>query len=326
MNKQTNNIDEKELLKRIEDLIDNKTSNQKFADSFLGFCSRLFSVRPKTDVSFRLSLKRGLLKKHPAYFEKEVESRNDDRNYNLTIRKIIMEKLNTMNKIKRFALVGVPALVIVFAFLFTTVISPQIQTAKAMEVMASDPQVRAVIEEYNLEVQEVIIKGDTAYIILDNVDRSNVIVTVDLNNGTVGKVVKKNGDGTKVEAFEEKAAAMGLTVEELKASMIEQYEAKAESIGMTVEEFKEYLINQKKSGDKAFEEKAEASGMTLKEYKDYLVEQYNQKAEAMGMTVGEFKNWLAEQKKAQYEDLEAEAEAKEMTIEEYKAYLGSQKK
>jgi len=325
MNKQTNNLDEKELLKRVEDLIDGKISNQKFTNSFLGFCSRLFSVRPKTDADFQLSLKRELLKKHPVYFEKEVESRSSNKIQNSII---TIKEFMTMEKNKCFALIGIPAiLVIAVAIIFTSVINPGIQTAKAMEVMANDPQVRSVIEEYNLKVQEVVIKGDTAYIILDNVDRSNVIVTVDLNNGTVGRIVKEmNGDRTKAEAFEEKAAAMGISIEEFKKQLRERYEAKAESMGMTVEEFKNYLIEQKKAGAEAFEKKAEANGMTVKEFKLYLTEQYEVKAESMGMTIEEFQIYLKEQKKADYEEFKTKAEEMGMTEAEYKEYLGNQKK
>ena len=324
MNKQNNNLDEKKLLKRVEDLIDGKTNNQKLTNSFLGFCSRLFSVRPKTDEDFQLSLRRELLKKHSAYFEKEVGSHSDNKIQNLII---TIKEFMTMKKTKRFASIGIPAtLVIAVVMIFTSVINPAIQTAKAMEIVANDPQVRSVIEEYNFNVQEVVIKNDTAYIILDTVDSSSVIVTVDLNNGTVGKIVKENGDGTKVEAFEEKAAAMGLTVEELKADMIEQYEVKAESIGMTVEEFKNYLIEQKKVESEAFEKKAGANGMTVKEFKLYLIKQYEAKADSMGMTIEEFQIYLKEQKKTDYEEFKLKAEEMGMTEAEYKTYLENQKR
>jgi len=325
MNKQTNNLDEKELLKRIEDLIDGKTSNQKFTSSFLGFCSRLFSVRPKTDADFQLSLKRELLKKHPAHFEKEVESRSDNK---IQSSIITIKEFMTMKKTKRFALIGIPAtLVIAFAVIFTLVINPAMQTARAMEIVASDPQVRSVIEDYNLDIQEVITKGNVAYIILNTVDNSTHIMTVDLDSDTVGEIVKENDkNSNKSESFEQKAAAIGMSVEEFKSYLQEQYEAKAESKDMSVEEFKGHLIEQKKAEAKNFEEKAEANGMTVEEYKTYLREQYEAKAESKGMSVEEFKKYLEDQKKESYENFKAEAEEKGMTEAEYKAYLESQKR
>jgi len=327
MNKQINNLDEKELLKRVEELIDGKINNQKITNSFLEFCSHLFSIRPKTNADFQLSLKRELLKKHPIYFEKKVGPRSHNKIQNLII---TIKEFITMKKTKRFALIGVPVtLVIALAIIFISVINPGIQTAKAMEIIANDTQVRFVIEEYNLKVQEVVMKGDTAYIILDNVDRSNVIVTVDMNNGTVGRIVKEikeNGDKTKTKEFEKKAAAMGMTIEEFKTHLRERYEAKAESMGMTVKGFKKYLIDQEKSEHEAFEKKAASNGMTVREYKIYLREGYEAKVESMGMTIEEFKIYLGEQKKEWYEAFKVEAEVMGMTEAGYKEYLGSQKK
>ncbi|MBW1914310.1 MAG: hypothetical protein JRI86_05160 [Deltaproteobacteria bacterium] len=325
MNKQTNNLDEKELLKTVEDLIDGKTSNQKFINSFLGFCSRLFSVRPKTDEPFQLSLKRELLKKHPAYFKKEVDSRKKNKIQNLVVN---IKEVISMKKTK-LALIGVPAtLVIALTIIFTSVISPVSQTARAMEIIANDPQIREVIERYNLDVQKVITKGNTAYIILNTVDNVTHIMKMDLKNGTVEEIVKEQSEKNiaKYEAFEQKAAAMGMTVEEFKSYLQEQYETKAESMGMSTEEFKKYLKNQKKTEAEAFEQKAAAMGMTVEEFKSYLQEQYETKAESMGMSTEEFKKYLENQKKEYYENFKAEAEAKGMTEEEYKEYLGNQKK
>jgi len=326
MNKQNNNLDEKELLKRVEDLIDGKTSNQKFTNSFLGFCSRLFSVRPKTDAGFQLSLRRELLKEHSANLEKEVELRKSNKIKNSLIS---IKEFMSMTKVKRTALIGVPAtLLIAFAVIFTSVINPIIQEAKAMEIVAQDPQVRSVIEEYNLNVQKVITKGDTAYIILDTTERVNYIITVDLDDGTVGRIVKgENGIRPKDRFFEEKASDMDMTVEEFRVHLKERYEAKAESMGMTSGEFKEYLIQQKKGrGARDFKEKAERMGLTVEELKQKMVERFEQSAEEQGMTVGEFKMHLKEQKKAFYENFKAEAEAKGMTEAEYKEYLEGLKK
>ena len=62
MNKQQNNhLKDEELLKRVEDLIDGKNNHLRFTDSLLGFCARLFSVRPKADTAFEQSLKHRLL-------------------------------------------------------------------------------------------------------------------------------------------------------------------------------------------------------------------------------------------------------------------------
>jgi len=112
MNKQTNNLKDQELLKKIEDLIDNKKDNQKFNNSFLGFCSRLFSVKPKTNADFGLSLKRELLKKHPANFEKEVESCNISKLEIFKYKLLKIKKLIIMKNIKKPILIGMPALVL----------------------------------------------------------------------------------------------------------------------------------------------------------------------------------------------------------------------
>jgi len=304
MNKQSKNLGEEELLKRVGDLIDGKTNNQKFTDSFLRFCSRLFSVRPKTGADFQLSLKQELLKKHPAYFEKEVEFR--------------MEKLNTMNRIKRFALVGVPALVIALIFVLAMGITPQKQIANAMEVMANDPQVRSVIEEYNLEVQEVETRDNIAYIFLNQQDSLEVTITVNLEDGTIGKIVTGEYDTTK----------KSMTKKSMDKEGVEKYnkgiEAKAEIKDMTVEEFKKHLIEQRKAKRGMFKARAEACGKTSREFKAGLIEQYKVKAEARGMTLNEFRMHLAEQKKAKYEAFEAKAEANGMTVDEYRKHLGEQ--
>jgi len=269
MNKQNNNLDEKELLKKVEDLIDGKTINQKITNSFLGFCSRLFSVRPKTDDAFQLSLKRELLKKHPAYFEKKVDFRQNNKIKNSLI---IIKEYISMKKTK-LALIGVPAtLVIALAIIFTSVISPTLQTVRAMDIVANDPQVREVIEQYNLDVQEVITKGNTAYIVLNTVDDATYIMGVDLESSKVKEIVKEKGekDIKKTEALEQKAVAIGMSLEEFKSYLKEQYEAKAESKGMSVEEFKNDLENQKKEYYRNFNAEAEAKGMTEEEYKEYL--------------------------------------------------------
>jgi len=325
MNKQNNNLNEKELLKKVEDLIDGKTINQKITNSFLGFCSHLFSIRPKTNADFQLSLKRELLKKHSIYFEKEVGSRSRNKIQNLII---TIKEFITMKK-TRLALIGVPAtLVIALAFIFTSVISPISQTARAMDIMANDPQVREVIEQYNLDVQEVITKGNTAYIVLNTVDDATHIMGLDLENGTVEEIVKeqRKKDVEKVETFEQKATAMGMSVEEFKLYLQDQYEDKAESKGMSVEEFKKCLEDEKKAEAGAFKQKATANGMTVREYKIYLMEEYKAKAESKGVTIEEFKIYLGEQKKEWHEAFKAEAEAMGMTEAEYKEYLGSQKR
>jgi hypothetical protein len=183
---------------------------------------------------------------------------------------------NFMKKIKLSILAGVLALVIIFALAFNMLISPQMKVAQAMEIMQNDPRVNAVIEEYNLQVEEVEVVGNVAYIFLYiEKDGIEVTLTVDLESGTVGKIVSENGEIKAGEinyddednAFEKKAEAMGLSEEELKTKMILEYKVKAEKMGMTAEEFKAHLDNEKKEWDnKSVEEKAEIKGMTVEEY------------------------------------------------------------
>lgn len=223
----------------------------------------------------------------------------------------IFKRFSSLNRVKRFGLLGVPVAVISLVFAFSVLINPNIQTANALEVIANDSQVRAVIEEYDLKVQAVETRGDVAYIFLDTEDME-VTITVDLRDGTVGKIVTENG------ITEES------TVKDVKDDGA--FEAKAEAKGMTVEEFKEYLTEQKKAGYQKIEEKAKAMGMSIEEYKAHVIREYEEKAEAKGMTVVEFKKYLIEQNKAADRDFEAKAKENGMTVEEYKEYILGQKK
>ena len=135
-----------------------------------------------------------------------------------------------MKNIKRFAFVGAMVLVIALA-LVVMVVSPRLETAKAMEIMENDPQVSAVIEKYDLQVKEVDVQDNIAYIVLD-CDDLKVTITVDLEVGTVGKIVTKNGETTHYTEDIEKANV--------------EFEAKAKANNMTVEEYKAYLENKKK--------------------------------------------------------------------------------
>jgi len=109
MNKKNNNLNEKELLEKVEYLIDNKDGNQKFTNSFLGFCSCLFSVKPKANTNFKLSLKQELLKTHSSQLKKGVEScankQKSIKNKFLTINNLII-----MNK--KSILISIPTLVL----------------------------------------------------------------------------------------------------------------------------------------------------------------------------------------------------------------------
>ena len=114
MNKRFNNLKDEYLLKKIEKLIDGKNGRQRFADSLLGFCSRLIGVKPKPDADVQLSLKRGLLQK---YYEREVESRD-----NLFLRLTNIRRFITKRNIKRFAL-GTATFAVI-ALIAVTIINP----------------------------------------------------------------------------------------------------------------------------------------------------------------------------------------------------------
>ncbi len=99
-----------------------------------------------------------------------------------------------MKNIKRFALWGIPTLVITLVLIYI-IITPRLQIANAMKIIENDPQVNEVIEKFGLEVQEVDVQDNMAYIILDQKSKdSQVIITVDITAGTVGKIVTKNGE------------------------------------------------------------------------------------------------------------------------------------
>jgi hypothetical protein len=114
MNKRFNNLKDEDLLKKIEKLIDGKNDRQRFADSLLGFCSRLIGVKPKPDADFQLSLKRGLLQN---YYERKVESRD-----NLFLKLTNIRRFITKRNIKRFAL-GTATFAVI-ALMAVTIINP----------------------------------------------------------------------------------------------------------------------------------------------------------------------------------------------------------
>jgi hypothetical protein len=118
MNKQQNNhLKDEEILKRVEELIDGKNNHLRFTDSLLGFCARLFSVRPKADIAFEQSLKQRLLQRYQ-------ESKVDPREANNWILKLItLKEVITMKNIRRSFLVGVPTLALV-VLLAVTIINP----------------------------------------------------------------------------------------------------------------------------------------------------------------------------------------------------------
>ena len=157
MNKEFNNLKDEELLKKVEELIDGKNDRQRFTDSFLGFCSRLIGVKPKPDADFQLSLKRSLLEK---YREREVESHG-----NFVLKLTTIREFITMKNIKRFGLVGVPALAIILALIFT-VVNPKLQMARAMEIAKNDPQIQQLMKNYGVEIKQVELKDGKAYVLL----------------------------------------------------------------------------------------------------------------------------------------------------------------
>ena len=118
MNKQQNNhLKDEEILKRVEELIDGKNNRLKITDSLLGFCARLFSVKPKADRAFEQSLKQKLLQR---YQESKVDSREAN---NWMLKLITLKEVNPMKNIRRSLLVGVPTLALV-VLLAVTIINP----------------------------------------------------------------------------------------------------------------------------------------------------------------------------------------------------------
>ncbi len=215
---------------------------------------------------------------------------------------------------KRLAPAGAAlALILAVGFVsFFAFIRPELQIADAMEIMANDKQVRAIIEEYNLEVQEVEIKDDIAYVFFNE----DVTITVDLDKETIGKIVTKVGEILEYEIP---------NIEELEKRIDE---AKAEIKAMTTEEFKKHLIEQKEANAAGvFEERAEANYRTPEEYKEDLIQEYKTEADSSGMTVDEFKKYLGEREDKQYKrGIPSPTTNTWMTAEEYKEYLRGQEK
>jgi len=279
MNKRNENLDEKELLNRIESLIDSENESQEYKDSFLGFCSRLFNIRPKADESFQSTLKQELLNKHAVQIEKRIEPRRNMRDYYHAIVNAIMPKTTGMRTMKvRIAYAAIVSLVLVLALVFTIAMpSSQGREAYALEIMANDPLWRTVLQEYDIRVQEVEVENGIAYVFLEKDSETEIIVSVDLQQGIMGKIVIETGD--LVYEYDK--------MHELFDDAFE-LRNKWEIKDMTLEELKEYLIHQKDSLNRLFEGKAEANGMTPEKLKVYLIEKFEAKAETEGMTIDEY--------------------------------------
>ncbi len=184
-------IGERKLLQKIEALIEGD-DRQKNTSSFLGFCSRLLGVKPKINEDFQSSLRQELFEKHSLNINrKEVDSRDMQESpllYNFLDQLI-------MKNFKKVAFAGVPALALLF-LVFTMVFTPNTQIANAMKIMENDPQVSSIIEQFNLEAQDVEIKGNMVYISLGKDDSSEFTVIVNLDRGIVAKMVPGSGTAT----------------------------------------------------------------------------------------------------------------------------------
>jgi len=307
MKRTSDNIDEKGLLKRLDDLINGKDAGRGYFDSFLGFCARMLRIKPKADSGFESSLKHTLLKKHPGYAKDKIGASKLSKSNTLRSKlhdfaHDAIAALTNMKLIKRVAFGGVPVLAIVLA-LIIIVGNPRVDMARAVEIMESDPQIIAVIEAYDLRVQHVKVKGNIGYILLDrdpDFDDVEVTIAVDMENETVWKIVTQEGGFLSkseiTEYFSDKEANW--------AEYKKTFAAEAERMGLTLEEYEAQLYAQKAA---EFSEKAEGMGMTPEEFKAYLAEEKTAKAEAY---ISEFR---------------AKAESLGMTIEEYKAYLEAEK-
>lgn len=311
MKRTSSNIDEKEMLKRLEGLIDSKDSRRRYSNSFLGFCARLLSIKPKEAAGFRSSLEQVLLEKHAAYVEKKADAAVTSKLGMLTARLHDLavsanRVLLNMKPVKRAAFGSVPVLAIALA-LIIAVANPRVDIARAMEIMENDPQISSVIEAYNLKVQRIEMRDHLGYIFLDidpDIDDVEVTIIVDLNRETVWKIVAREGailskdeitgylDGKKAyweekkREFAAEAKRIGMTLEEYEAHIYEQkvaeFEAKAESMGMTPDEYKAYLAEKAiskvelylKMDEGTFAAEAENMGMTPDEYKAYLTDEW----------------------------------------------------
>ncbi len=323
MEKQRGNAGEKELLKSLEGLVENQDTGKRYAGSFLDFCARLLSIRPKADVEFKLSLEQDLLEKHPAYLAEEADSRLNSppivsgkklRGWAARLSGILLNG----NPLKRLAFGSVPVLAIVLA-LIIAIGNPRVDIARAVEILESDPQISAVIETYGLRVRHVKMWGNLGFILLDRdpyFEDVEVTIVVDLKQETVWKIVADEGGVLS------KSEVTGYldTKEANWAKQKSVWVAEAERQGMS---FLEYITHLKKEGAVEFGKRAAAKGMTPDEYRDDLADEkaaeaeaylaaFAAKAESLGMTPGELK--LLKKSVAAFEE---KAAAQGMTPDEY---------
>lgn len=74
------------------------------------------------------------------------------------------KKKTIMFYTKRLVPIGVAlALILVVGF---TIINPKLQMARAMEIAKNDPQIKELMEEYGVEIKEVKLQDDKAYVLL----------------------------------------------------------------------------------------------------------------------------------------------------------------
>ncbi len=303
---------EKELLKSLEDLVDGRDTGQKETGSFLAFCARLLSVKPKADPDFKLSLEQDLLEKHQAHLVRGGNSSVDNA-LNVLGRGLhgwvaaAKEALFTPKPLKRLAFGGVPVLVIVLAVIIA-VGNPRVDIARAVEIMERDPHISALIETYGLSVGHVKMWGNLGYILLDrdpDFEDLEVTIIVDLERKLVWKIVAQEGrvlSKREITGYLDDREAHWADKKKALA-------AEAERQGMT---FLEYITHLKKEGAAKLEEKAAAKGMTPEEYKAQLADEkaakveayvaaFAEKSERMGMTPEEYKAYLVEKKAGKVE-------------------------
>ena len=307
MEKQLEDAGEEELLKSLERLVESQAAGKEDPGSFLGFCARLLSVKPKADAGFKLALKRDLLVRHPAHLEEKADAASADgfgaigRRWRGCVVTLIRKVLG-INPIKRLAFGSVPVVAIVLAVIIA-IGDPRVDTARAVEIMENDSQINAAIEAYGLRVRHVRTWKGLGYILLDrdpDFEDFEVTIVVDLERKTVWKIVAQEGQvlsKSEITGYLDDREAYW-------ASKKRELAAEAEVQGMT---FLEYITRLKKEGAAKFEEQAAAKGMTAEEYKIYLADEkaagveahiaeFAAKAESMGMTAEEYKVYLVREK------------------------------
>ena len=149
---------DKELLNKVEDLIDGKNEHLKFTSSFLGFCAHFLSIKPKANKDFEQSLRERLLERHResaqvASSQTEGAGRGNLHQAGDRLKALIYGAFEIPGKVFRqpawkTATIGVLALVLFFgAILGPPAVAEFFSMRRLQEIVRNCPEVQAFFGE-----------------------------------------------------------------------------------------------------------------------------------------------------------------------------------